>query len=508
MFLNQSYKWVKPYILVLAFGLLLPLGFAPFHLTPLAFISIALFYFTLERSKKSSFWLGFIYGISFFGLSLYWIYDALYILTHIALLAAILTTLLISYLSVFMGLASYFFSILRRDSSPILNLFLFSCLWITFEIFRAHCLGGFPWVLLGYAQIDTPLAATIPFIGIYGAGFLACIASTLMAQLFLVKKELIKYYLLSLLILLYLPAMCSWPSITNSKPLSVAIVQVNQLMDNKWDQEKFSTILKNLEKQIDKSLTQEIIVLPETAITVAIQYIHSFIEKLKYKANQSGSTILLGIPIALDKIHFANSLHVIGKGSGVHLKQHLVVFGEYVPQLFSKLVTWLSLPLNNNFIEGNSEQKLAMAQGRPFVSLICFELAFEDIIRSQLPRGQWIVSISDDAGFGQTIQPYQQLQIAQVRSLQTGRYQIVANNNGLSSIIAPSGEIIKSLPFFYEGILEGSIVPIADNTPWVLFGNKPIYFILIMTLSLTILIRVKTWISIKIFQKHLSELSI
>ena len=496
MFLNQSYKWVIPYISVLAFGSLLPLGFAPFHLPSFAFISIALFYFTLERRKKPSFWLGFTYGISFFSFSLYWIYDALYLLTHFAVLAVVLTTLLISYLSVFMGFISYLFSVLRKDSSPILNFFLFSSLWITAEIFRSHFLGGFPWILLGYAQIDTPLAATIPFIGIYGAGFLACVASSLMTQLFLGKKDLIKYYFFSLLILLYLPSIISWPLHTNAKPLSVAIVQANQLMDNKWDQGKFLAILKSLEKKIDKSLTKEIIVLPETSITVAIQSIHSFIEKLKYKANKSGSTILLGIPTALkkeDKVNYANSLHVIGKGSGLHLKQHLVLFGEYVPQIFSKLVTWFSLPLNTHFIKGSSEQKLAVAQNRPFVSLICFELAFEDIIRSQLPMGQWIVSISDDAGFGKTIQPYQQLQIAQARSLQTGRYQIVANNNGLSSIITPSGEIIRSLPFFYEGILHGSIVPITDSTPWVILGNKPIYFILIMTLSLAGLMRFRIW---------------
>ena len=72
---------------------------------------------------------------------------------------------------------------------------------------------------------------------------------------------------------------------------------------------------------------------------------------------------------------------------------------------------------------------------------------------------------------------HQQLQISQVLSLQTGRFQIVANNDGLSSIIDAQGHIVASLPAFSSGILESSINPATGASPWVRFGDTPILMV-------------------------------
>lgn len=62
-----------------------------------------------------------------------------------------------------------------------------------------------------------------------------------------------------------------------------------------------------------------------------------------------------------------------------------------------------------------------------------------------MPKAQWIVSISDNGWFGHSLASYQQLQMAQLLSLLTGRYQVVVNNDGLSSIIDTHGNIVESL---------------------------------------------------------------
>jgi apolipoprotein N-acyltransferase len=72
---------------------------------------------------------------------------------------------------------------------------------------------------------------------------------------------------------------------------------------------------------------------------------------------------------------------------------------------------------------------------------------------------------------------YQHQQIAQVLSLLSARYQIMSNNDGLSSIIDPQGKLQASLPAFQSASLEGTIVPLSGTTPWVRFGDNPALFL-------------------------------
>jgi apolipoprotein N-acyltransferase len=175
----------KVYCILLVFlsGLMLPLGFAPFHITPCLFVSLALFYWILLDSKQSPFGLGFLYGLCFFGLSMGWLYKALYTLFETVTVALFLTTLLIMYLALFTALVSLSFNLLKKNLNQILLPILFACLWTFSEIIRSCLMGGFPWMLLGYAQVDTLLALTIPYIGVFGSGFLACILSASIAHL-------------------------------------------------------------------------------------------------------------------------------------------------------------------------------------------------------------------------------------------------------------------------------------------------------------------------------------
>jgi len=71
---------------------------------------------------------------------------------------------------------------------------------------------------------------------------------------------------------------------------------------------------------------------------------------------------------------------------------------------------------------------------------------------------------------------YQQLQMAQVRSLETARYQVVANNDGLSSVINAHGEITSILPAYSAGILKAELFPATGMTPWVYWGSAPVLF--------------------------------
>lgn len=90
-----------------------------------------------------------------------------------------------------------------------------------------------------------------------------------------------------------------------------------------------------------------------------------------------------------------------------------------------------------------------------------------------MPKAQWIVSISDNGWFGHSLASYQQLQMAQILSLLTGRYQVVVNNDGLSSVIDSNGDIVESLPPFSAGLLQSNIFPAEGFTPWIIWHEYP-----------------------------------
>ena len=134
-------------------------------------------------------------------------------------------------------------------------------------------------------------------------------------------------------------------------------------------------------------------------------------------------------------------------------------------------------------IPGEKNQPLIEVFKQPIASLICYELAYPDILRQQLPKGQWIVSLSDDGWFGHSSAIYQHLEMAQTLSYMSHRPQIFVNNNGLSSIINAQGQIIQQIRPWHQGHSSASFSSENNSVPWMFWGDFPI-----LGLCLTILI--------------------
>ena len=109
-----------------------------------------------------------------------------------------------------------------------------------------------------------------------------------------------------------------------------------------------------------------------------------------------------------------------------------------------------------------------------------------------MPVAQWIVSISDNGWFGRSLASYQQLQMAQVLSLITGRYQIVVNNDGLSSVINNYGDIVDGLPPFSSGILQSEVFPAEGSTPWIVWYDYPVLIFCSFFLVFILILRIRT----------------
>ncbi|MCR9191065.1 MAG: apolipoprotein N-acyltransferase [Gammaproteobacteria bacterium] len=472
----SSLAWLWPILT----GALLPLGFAPFHQPGAAILGVAMFFAQLQRvNTKQAFKLGWLLGLGYFGVGVSWVNTSIHTYGHLhGLIALSITSLFIAYLALFPGLCAWIFYYLKPSCSNAFQTnLLFSSVWCLSEYLRATCLTGFPWLMLGFGQIDTPLKFLLPLIGVYGVGFLTVLAATCLVQAMRPLSSQIRWLALFIFILITPTSLQSihWTQI-QEKPLSVGVIQANLSMRDKWDDRLFWKIIDYYQDHITALLDNTaLIVLPESAIPVPKSYVHALLTDLHQQAQSAGSAILSGIPedIEPNQDDFYNTITSLGHASGQYRKQHLVPFGEYIPKSLEILLQWLNLPLSN-MQAGMHGQPLMTAHHHPFATLICYELAYPGLLRQQLPQAQWIVSISDDGWFGHSLAIYQHLQMAQATSLLSGRPQIVANNDGLSSIINPDGKITQSLPAFSPGVLKGMLYPTQGSTPWILWGDWPI----------------------------------
>jgi Apolipoprotein N-acyltransferase len=142
-----------------------------------------------------------------------------------------------------------------------------------------------------------------------------------------------------------------------------------------------------------------------------------------------------------------------------------------------------------NFTPGAVNQPLLKAGGYPFVTLICYEDVFGDLSIQGLPDAAFLVNVTNDGWFGDTIEPHQHLQMARMRALETGRFLLRSTNTGVTAIVSPKGEIIAQAPLFKETALTGTITPMAGMTPYAGWGDKPVICGLVIVLLCAMLYR-------------------
>ncbi len=493
----QSQTYYSTYFLIFLAGISGSLGFAPFNIPGFTILSLSfLFAAILNSSQKQSLILGLIFGLGYFGFGVSWVIVSIHDYGQLNyFLAGITTLLFLVYLSLFPAMVSWFFKLLEQhNQSKFVSLLLFSALWCLSELIRSSLFSGFPWLNVGTTLINTPLKYLAPIIGLYGLSFI-CLSLSCLLTISIRESSVKKFYYLAVFVLILITPsaakLIQWTKILN-EPVSIGVVQANLSMRDKWDESLFWKLLKYYEKTTEQLLGKQLIILPESAIPLPASYLADYLDKLNEKALEAKSSLILGIlqPADPGETSYYNSIISLGKAQGEHVKRQLVPFGEYIPQPFVAINRWMGLP-EPNILPGKPNQPLINVANHPIASLICYEIAYPYIVRQQMPKAQWIVSISDNGWFGRSFASYQQLQMAQMLSLLTGRYQIVVNNDGLSSVINNFGEIIDSLPPFSSGILQSEIFPVEGTTPWVVWSEYPSIILCSLILFLILFLHIR-----------------
>ena len=461
-------------------GAALPLGFAPFGWFGLAPVLLACLFLSWRgQDRREAARRGFIFGAAAFGAGTYWLYISIHVFGGSPLWLAVFLMLgLVMAMAVYIALAGALSALAGQLPPWATAVLLWPAIWTLFEWLRGWFLSGFPWLSLGYGQIDGPLAAWAPLLGVYGLSWLTALLAGALACL-VVGGSRDRLAALGLAAAIALgTALIQGQVYTQpaGEPLRVALVQGSIAQDRKWLPEQrrpTMALYRDLTFGIDDV---DLVVWPEVAIPAMAHQVDAYLDDLDEAARERDLALLLGILIYdFDAEEFHNSLLSLGRAQGIYDKRHLVPFGEFfpVPGFIREWMRLMSLPYRDT-TPGERNQSPLVAAGVPFSPSICYEDAFGAEQRDFLPAALALVNVSNDAWFGDSIAPHQHLQIARMRALETGRYLLRATNTGITAIIDPAGRVVAGSPQFEAHVLRGQIQPRSGATPFIRYGNWPV----------------------------------
>jgi apolipoprotein N-acyltransferase len=130
----------------------------------------------------------------------------------------------------------------------------------------------------------------------------------------------------------------------------------------------------------------------------------------------------------------------------MYVKTRPVPFGEYIPfreQLAGLIGRFDRIP--RDFAAGPVPGNLDVA-GVPLGLVICFEIAYAGVVDAVVDGGAQLLAVqTNNATYGGTAQPAQQLAITRMRALEFGRTVVVAATSGISAVITPDGIAVADL---------------------------------------------------------------
>jgi len=475
----RSRRWL-PSLLALVSGAVAILAFAPVSLFPLAIVALAGFYEALRRgSPRAGFWRGWAFGVGLLGVGVSWIRISLSEFGNMdAWVADLLTALFIAAMAIYYGLLGYLTRRLERGPAPAWTgpVLLFPGLYVLLEWLRGWLFTGFPWLNLGYTQINGPLAGYAPIAGVYGVSLLAALSGGLLWGLLRWSgggRVAAGAALLAIWFSGFGLGRVDWTE-PAGEPFEATVVQANIPQAVKWNPDtRLQTIEAYLELTRDH-LGSELIVWPETAVPDFLHGVRgALIDPLGQRARDEGSEIVLGIPV-LDQAtdRYYNGLVSIGSAEDLYAKRHLVPFGEFLPfkGWLGPLVELFEVPMSD-FSRGAGTRPTLQVGERLAGASICYEDAFPAEVIQALPDAEYLINVSNDAWFGDSLAPHQHLEIARMRALETGRYLVRATNTGISAIIDSGGRVLGTVPSFVRGPFTDYVEPRAGATPFVRLGN-------------------------------------
>ena len=436
------------YLLAVLFGLVSSTAFEPFSFWPSAFLGLAGWYFLLIRARlESRVLISYLFGLSQLLVVQHW--TGIYVGSLPWLILSICQGIFYIVPAFFVG------------KSKRYNQFAFAASFVIVELLlRTVPFTGFGWTRISFTQVDSPLSDLYKLGGVVlVAFFIAAISAS---------RTLITGSILLILVALsaFIPN-----SVSSGVNVKIALIQggVSNLgLDfNAKPMEVFDRHLSQTAKSIKPSDVR-LIIWPENSVDVDINTSPGVANKIIEISTDLRTPILIG-GVTKSTAGLRNqSILFNPTPQQIYTKRYLTPFGEYIP--LRNIATKLSSYANDvtDFVGGTNDH-LFRGNGLTFQTLICYEL-LNDTFRDQI-SGDFLTVQTNNATFGDTAQLDQELNIAKVRAIETGRFIPYVSTTGVTSFIDNDGKVYSKLPKFESATLVDNIVSVEGRTITQIYGK-------------------------------------
>ncbi|MDZ7853603.1 MAG: apolipoprotein N-acyltransferase [Halomonas sp.] len=458
-------------------GGLTTLTASPFELWWLGPVAAGLVYLGLHSLTPAQAALrGWCYGLGLFGSGASWVYVSIHDYGYTGVpLALFLTALFVAGLALFFAATLWIY---RRLCGPRLAALSFAGAWVLGEWLRTWLFTGFPWLLLGSGQVDSPLAAWAPVGGVYLMSLITTLTGSLGVEFLRHRWWAVAPVALLWLVPLVLPAQWTSPA---GESVRAALLQGNLPQLIKWTpegQRRAVDTYLSMSRQLEQDI--ELVIWPEAALPMFEDQAAPILERAR-ASMPTGTNLLTGVLQRDDSGLYYNS--VVGRGDveGEYRKAHLVPFGEYLPleSLLRGAIAFFDLPAPT-MTQGPSDQPPIRVGELTLGIAICYEIIYADLVASRARDAGVLLTVSNDTWFGASIGPLQHLQMARLRALENGRPVVRATSNGVTAFIDPQGRITARAPQFETTVLEGEVTPMEGLTPFTRTGSWPTWLLAVL----------------------------
>jgi apolipoprotein N-acyltransferase len=470
------------------------LGFAPYGWWPLAILApAALFALIRGLPARRAGWTGAAFGVGLFAFGTYWLYTCLHVFGLVPVwLTLILQTVFVAAMAIYPAALCHLANRFWLKPGATRDWLVIPVLWVLLEWLRGWLLSGFPWLSAGYAMIDSPLAGWAPLFGVYGVTW-AAIAVAVAINVVLMPAVSGARRAVGTAVAVFLfatPLLMphEWTHAAGA-PVAIAAVQGAVPQDQKWQAKNRELTMQRYLRLTGEAWGAQLIVWPEASLPVLSTEIQDYLHGLKEQGHAHHADFAIGLVDyrPATKQYFNGILVMADAGDGWYYKRHLVPYGEYfpVPAFVRSWLRLMSLPYDD-FTAGNSQQPVLTAAGQKLGMTICFEDAFGREQLRALRQATLLVNVTNNAWYGDSTAPHQHLQIARMRALEAGRFEVRAANDGITAVIDSRGKIVAQLPQFQEGVLRADVRPMTGLTPYARFGNYPVVIGPLLLLALAV----------------------
>ena len=495
-------------IILILLGSFSSLSLPPFNYILINFLTFSLFYillikiFEVSKNKKLFFLYGWLFGLGYFTSNLYWISISLTFDESFKFLIPLSIVLVPAFLALFYGLASFLFLILKPKKN-LSSFFLFSLIFGTIEFIRGTIMTGFPWNLIAYSFSNyIEILSITSIIGTYSFN-LFCI-SLFTSTSFLIlrdnKKEIIVCILFFIITLsFYFFGSQRLEKFNNIKAnkldYKLRVISSNVSIDRFYnDTDPISVINDLIKISSPQNNVRTIFIWPEGILPdISKDQLkeYKFLFDNEFNENHILSIGINDIKKEDQTIKYFNSLTIYDHNLEIlnsYNKVNLVPFGEFLP--FEKMLKLIGLKtITNNYQSYSSGEKRNIMEVNKInfsvrlLPLICYEIIYTGNIFNKSDF-DFIVNISEDGWFGQSIGPHQHFVHSIYRAIESGKYVLRSANNGITGIVNPLGVVEKQVDINQSGFIDLLKTKKIEPTIFSKYGNKIFGIIILLYIFL------------------------